>query len=134
MLDEIYNPGLREAIKTYSAWPTIPQVGGWVGGWVGGFCGDAVRGLGKRWGGLLLCDAAAAPFISPTQSLPCPWRQHHPSSALSGALPAALQVYVGGEFVGGADIVEAMNTSGEPCPACQFDGWHALDASLHVLM
>ncbi len=25
MLDEVYNPGLREAIKTYSAWPTIPQ-------------------------------------------------------------------------------------------------------------
>lgn len=27
VLDEIYNPGLREAIKSYSAWPTIPQVG-----------------------------------------------------------------------------------------------------------
>lgn len=26
VLDEIYNPGLREAIKAYSAWPTIPQV------------------------------------------------------------------------------------------------------------
>lgn len=26
VLDEVYNPGLREAIKTYSAWPTIPQV------------------------------------------------------------------------------------------------------------
>ena len=25
VLDEVYNPGLREAIKTYSAWPTIPQ-------------------------------------------------------------------------------------------------------------
>lgn len=24
---QIYNPGLREAIKSYSAWPTIPQVG-----------------------------------------------------------------------------------------------------------
>ena len=26
VLDEIYNPGLREAIKNYSQWPTIPQV------------------------------------------------------------------------------------------------------------
>lgn len=26
VLDETYNPGLREAIKTYSQWPTIPQV------------------------------------------------------------------------------------------------------------
>jgi hypothetical protein len=103
-----------------------------VGGWVGMLCGCLV--LGRRWGGLLVCDAAAAPFILPTQSLPCPLRQHHPSSALSGALPAALQVYVGGEFVGGADIVEAMNTSGKPCPACRLDVWDALDASLHVIM
>jgi glutaredoxin-related protein len=47
VLDEIYNPGLREAIKSYSQWPTIPQL------------------------------------------------------------------YVGGEFVGGADIVEQMHGSGE---------------------
>ena len=26
VLDEQYNPNLREAIKTYSEWPTIPQV------------------------------------------------------------------------------------------------------------
>lgn len=26
VLDEQYNPGVREAIKTYSQWPTIPQV------------------------------------------------------------------------------------------------------------
>jgi len=35
VLDETYNPGLREAIKAYSAWPTIPQVfvkGDFVGG------------------------------------------------------------------------------------------------------
>ncbi|KAI3437590.1 hypothetical protein D9Q98_000043 [Chlorella vulgaris] len=47
VLDEIYNPGLREAIKAYSAWPTIPQV------------------------------------------------------------------YVGGEFIGGADIVEEMHGTGD---------------------
>lgn len=47
VLDEVYNPGLREAIKEYSQWPTIPQV------------------------------------------------------------------YVGGEFVGGADIIEEMHASGE---------------------
>ncbi len=26
VLDEQYNPGVREAIKAYSQWPTIPQV------------------------------------------------------------------------------------------------------------
>lgn len=47
VLDDFHNPGLRDAIKEYSQWPTIPQL------------------------------------------------------------------YVGGEFVGGADIVEQMQTSGE---------------------
>ncbi|KAL0037604.1 hypothetical protein WJX77_004510 [Trebouxia sp. C0004] len=47
VLDEQYNPGVREAIKSYSQWPTIPQL------------------------------------------------------------------YVKGEFVGGADIVEEMNEKGE---------------------
>lgn len=35
VLDEFYNPGLREAIKVYSQWPTIPQLyidGEFVGG------------------------------------------------------------------------------------------------------
>ena len=31
VLDDLYNPGLREAIKTYSQWPTIPQVRGMRG-------------------------------------------------------------------------------------------------------
>ena len=26
VLDDLHNPGLREVIKTYSQWPTIPQV------------------------------------------------------------------------------------------------------------
>lgn len=26
VLDELYNPGLREEIKNFSQWPTIPQV------------------------------------------------------------------------------------------------------------
>jgi glutaredoxin-related protein len=47
VLDDFHNPGLRDAIKAYSQWPTIPQL------------------------------------------------------------------YVGGEFVGGADIVEEMAGSGE---------------------
>jgi Grx4 family monothiol glutaredoxin len=47
VLDEFHNPGLREAIKGYSQWPTIPQL------------------------------------------------------------------YIGGEFVGGSDIVEQMQASGE---------------------
>lgn len=56
VLDDVYNPGLREAIKNYSAWPTIPQV------------------------------------------------------------------FVGGEFIGGADIVEEMNGSGELKTALQQAG------------
>lgn len=47
VLDDVHNPGLRDAIKTYSQWPTIPQL------------------------------------------------------------------FIGGEFVGGADIVEQMLASGE---------------------
>ncbi|KAL4451498.1 hypothetical protein ABPG75_007160 [Micractinium tetrahymenae] len=56
VLDDVYNPGLREAIKTYSAWPTIPQV------------------------------------------------------------------FVGGEFMGGADIVNQMHQSGELKKALQEAG------------
>ncbi|PRW20885.1 Monothiol glutaredoxin- chloroplastic [Chlorella sorokiniana] len=56
VLDDVYNPGLREAIKTYSAWPTIPQV------------------------------------------------------------------FVDGEFIGGADIVESMYNSGELKEALQKAG------------
>jgi Grx4 family monothiol glutaredoxin len=35
VLDEVYNPGLRDAIKEFSQWPTIPQLyvqGEFVGG------------------------------------------------------------------------------------------------------
>ncbi|MEW5308176.1 MAG: hypothetical protein WDW38_000153 [Sanguina aurantia] len=35
VLDDVHNPGLRDAIKTYSQWPTIPQLyvsGEFVGG------------------------------------------------------------------------------------------------------
>jgi monothiol glutaredoxin len=35
VLDEVYNPGLRDAIKQYSAWPTLPQLyahGSFLGG------------------------------------------------------------------------------------------------------
>lgn len=35
VLDEVYNPGVREAIKQYTQWPTIPQIfidGEFVGG------------------------------------------------------------------------------------------------------
>lgn len=35
VLDEVHNPGLRDAIKSYSQWPTIPQLfvnGEFIGG------------------------------------------------------------------------------------------------------
>lgn len=46
VLDEQFNPGLREAIKTYSQWPTIPQVS---------FIGNA----------RLYLSCLASPFLSP---------------------------------------------------------------------
>lgn len=36
VLDEEYNPGLRETLKTYSSWPTFPQI--FVGGELVGGC------------------------------------------------------------------------------------------------
>ena len=30
VLDEVYNPGVREAVKEYAQWPTIPQL--YIGG------------------------------------------------------------------------------------------------------
>lgn len=93
VLDEVYNPGLREAIKTYSAWPTIPQVGQ-------GGAGQGPWQAPPRW--------VLAGIGTPSRlgSLTC------------------TQVFVSGEFIGGADIVEQMNGSGElparprPFPAC----------------
>ena len=45
VLDDMYNPGLREGIKEFSAWPTIPQL--YVGGeFVGG--SDIVQEMAKK--------------------------------------------------------------------------------------
>lgn len=38
VLDEVYNPGVREAIKSYTQWPTIPQASHAWGGGVPGGC------------------------------------------------------------------------------------------------
>lgn len=45
VLDEVYNPGLRDAIKEYSAWPTIPQL--YVDGEFVGGCDIAEEMLGN---------------------------------------------------------------------------------------
>jgi glutaredoxin-related protein len=79
VLDEVYNPGLRDAIKAYSQWPTIPQV-----------CVGVLSYFESFFPDLLF-------FYTLTLQLS----------------PAIPQVYVGGEFVGGADIVEEQHASGE---------------------
>lgn len=57
VLDETYNPGVRDAIKEYSQWPTIPQV--YVGGeFIGG--ADIVEELHGRGELKALVQAAAA--------------------------------------------------------------------------
>lgn len=97
MLDDVYNPGLREAIKEYSAWPTIPQVG----------CCWGRRG--RKMGHAVHCGWLHA-------RPPATAHTHH----VAHPRFAAAQVYVGGEFVGGADIVESMYNSGER--SCCFSG------------
>ena len=71
VLDEVHNPGLREAIKEYSEWPTIPQ---------------------------------ALYFLS-FEPMPC--------CSIGSNLCICMQVFVKGEFVGGADILQTMHESGE---------------------
>ena len=56
-LDEEYNPGLREAIKEFSTWPTIPQLyieGEFVGG------ADIVQEMALSGELKTMCDAAMA--------------------------------------------------------------------------
>lgn len=45
VLDENHNPGLREAIKNYSQWPTIPQVSFSVQGALQFLCQEIWEGL-----------------------------------------------------------------------------------------
>lgn len=133
VLDDVYNPGLREAIKTYSAWPTIPQARVWVGGEkVGPQPLLGAGGWGIRQGLLLACRVCCLPSDrlngAAEQAAAC----GAAVSALQPQRPASLQprvptnsnahgppqVYVAGEFVGGADIVEAMYNSGACLLAC----------------
>ena len=100
---QIYNPGLREAIKTYSAWPTIPQVT-------------------RRGDALPAPLPAMSPVTCPARSKvkgpsagPCAAAAGAPTMcACSSPLwpPPPPQIYIGGEFVGGADIFVQMHGSG----------------------
>ena len=55
VLDEEHNPGLREAIKEFSQWPTIPQL--YIGGeFVGG--ADIVQEMGLSGELQTMLDAA----------------------------------------------------------------------------
>ena len=88
VLDEVHNPKLREAIKTYSQWPTIPQVY-----FVQPRCCVSVEGGHSR---LLPCWSCAEQYNRYALTDEC-----------------LLQLYIAGELVGGADIVEEMHTKGE---------------------
>ena len=95
---QIHNPGLREAIKTYSQWPTIPQARGPAAP-----PSRSSRPLGRRPSGRPLprCATLRRPLVLP---LP-PHAPLHPHTHP--------QLYIDGEFVGGADITEQMVDSGE---------------------
>ena len=83
VLDDVYNPGLRDAIKTYSAWPTIPQARPAVccrvrhhhlparlGGWCWRVqCGQRAE-PGSRWVLQQLYRARPAGLVSRAPSLP----------------------------------------------------------------
>ena len=79
----LQDPDLREGIKTFSNWPTIPQVRV-----------DFPRGAAR--------DRPATSWSSAGCHLPKP----------NGARPRS-QVYVGGEFIGGCDTTVEMYKSGE---------------------
>jgi glutaredoxin-related protein len=102
VLDEVHNPGLRETIKTFSQWPTIPQVGS---------------------------NATLCTLVWRTCNLQCTASRHpqhtfHAARMLCGIISCACptmlcccsQLYVNGELVGGADIVTEMAEKGELQP------------------
>lgn len=90
-MDEVHNPGVREAIKRHSEWPTLPQV---VRGGIGTGGTGGVRSLRNSMQVLhaLLKSSALYSRASP---------------------PTPAQIFVEGEFIGGADIVEQMHAAGQ---------------------
>jgi glutaredoxin-related protein len=103
VLDEVHNPGLRETIKTFSQWPTIPQVG--------------INAT--------VCPCAPRPDPLPVHMQLRSARQgshglhadaQHLTARSLTVLCCCLQLYVDGELVGGADIVTEMAEKGELQP------------------
>ena len=92
VLDEVHNPGLRETIKTFSQWPTIPQAGSTA----------------------LPCTLMAQSYACSTQ--PVESLITLLNDACLSVPYCCLQLYVSGELVGGADIVTEMAEKGELTP------------------
>ena len=91
-MDEVHNPGVREAIKRHSEWPTLPQVGR---GGIGNGASGGVRTLPDSMQALHALLKSSALY----------------SRASSPPYPE--QIFVEGEFIGGADIVEQMHAAGQ---------------------
>jgi len=115
VLDERYNPGVREAIKSYSQWPTIPQVCEllhpviWDGpSELHGGCG--AHCIPKHTRPTHFCPECCCVILAASNRVVF-W--HYKSSVCSLELYVVLQLYIKGEFVGGADIIEEMNEKGE---------------------
>ncbi len=131
VLDEVYNPGLRDAIKSYSQWPTIPQVRLVFRLWCfttaarqvwvfacgaahscarGADCASLLKHHVDALDQQLALVHLAVNMVSLLWGLRCLKPLHWLFLLL---LLLRLQLYVSSEFVGGADIVEQMAASGE---------------------
>ena len=128
VLDEQFNPGVRNAIKEYSQWPTVPQV-----------CDTHCSAPQRCWCHIVaLAPQYSSPELAAWLHVFCctipdlaslglvavvvllPTLAHGHCRVLMQLL--ALQVYIGGEFLGGADIVEEMHGKGELKAALQKAG------------
>ena len=90
------DPEVREGIKQFTHWPTIPQVcsvGLWVGSWV------------RDWAGACVFESILPVCLGPSQLL-CPAisRRVRGQACVTDLAPLFLtppQVFIKGEFVGG---------------------------------
>jgi Grx4 family monothiol glutaredoxin len=97
-VDVLEDPMIREGIKVYSAFPTIPQA--YVFAWCSLLGVTAVRAWDLR-------RSQQSPFLSPPCSSP-----FSTSFSPSHVFPLPRRRYVKGQFVGGCDILAAMFKDG----------------------
>ena len=91
------DPDIREGIKAFTKWPTVPQVGLTPSHDV----------------------AALTSECSTKRLLPGSWRMFNICHSRSSSASSCMQVFIKGEFVGGSDILMGMHQSGELTEALQ---------------